>query len=158
MLYFEFIIPYVVLCLFKMCSNVYTWLVWHPDGCLSLSLASLPLPPALYKGPRATEHFLPNPSSPLSLALLARHRQNTARRRSSPPRALLAGVCQSSPLPEPTRRRGPLPRFPCSADPLAELSPFPCASENQGWRQLEINLCIFEILLIQFMNCIFILL
>jgi hypothetical protein len=28
MLYFEFIIPYVVLCLFKMCSNVCTCLVW----------------------------------------------------------------------------------------------------------------------------------
>jgi hypothetical protein len=28
MLYFEFTIPYVVLCLFKMCSNVCTCLVW----------------------------------------------------------------------------------------------------------------------------------
>jgi hypothetical protein len=42
MLYFEFIIPYVVLCLFNMCSNVCTCLVWRSfalSKCIECMLA-----------------------------------------------------------------------------------------------------------------------
>jgi hypothetical protein len=103
--------------------------------CRALSLPSFPT--------RAHSHFLALSRSPLL-----------------PEFIVVAGVRRSSPelAPlEPARRRGPLPAS-LATDLLAEPSPSPCASENQGGRQPQINLCIFKILLIQLMNCMFILL
>jgi hypothetical protein len=117
------------------------------------SLAPLPLSLLLPINLTPSSLFLPYPSSPLSLALLACHR-----RQSSPQRALLAGVRRSSPPPEPARRRGPLPASLARPTPLPSYLHFRALARTQGWRQPEINLCIFEILLIQFMNCMFILL
>jgi hypothetical protein len=88
----------------------------------------------------------PSPNSPsLSLSLLAlaigRTHAVERRRRSF--------VVRAAPRQSPARRRGPLSRFPCSVDPLAELPPFSCTqARTQGRRKrflhfgpyVEINL------------------
>jgi hypothetical protein len=120
---------------------------------LSPGRPSIPLP-LLYKldaelslsfsPTRAHSHFLALSRSPLL-----------------PEFTVVAGVRRSSPElapPEPARRRGPLPAS--LARPTSRLSHlhFPAQARTQGGRQPQINLCIFEILFIQFMNCMFILL
>jgi hypothetical protein len=90
------------------------------------SLAPLPLSLRPYKSD-AELSLPPYPSSPLSLALLACHR-----RRSSPPRALLTVVCQSSPPPVPTQCRGPLPASLARPTPLSSYLHFPAQARTPG--------------------------
>jgi hypothetical protein len=114
---------------------------------------TFPLPPAPYKTELLLSPFLPYPSSlsfprTLSLAVVTGvHR----RRRSSPEftGARPAGA-------PPPGRRGPLPASLARPTSLLSHLHFPAQARTQGGRQPQINLCIFEILLIQFINCMFI--
>jgi hypothetical protein len=112
----------------------------------------LPLsPPSLYKrDPTPSPLFLPYSSSlsfphTLSLAVVAGVR---CRRRSSPEftGARPAGARLTSRTPCPLLLRLTF---------LPSHLHFPAQARTQGGRQPQINLCIFKILLIRFINCIF---
>jgi hypothetical protein len=117
----------------------------RPTLPLSLLLLIKPSSSSLSSSPtQAHSHFLALSRSPLLPEFAVRRRSSLEFTGARP-----AGARPTSRTPA---------RFSCSTDLLAEPSPSPCASENQGGRQPQINLCIFKILFIQLMNCMFILL